>query len=168
MQTGDVVLVYTDHAVSKLIRFGQRLRFRGERRRFAHWNHAALVLNERGDIAEALTRGVKLGHISKYPVGSYVIVPLGASQADQAQILDFAKSVLAARWKYGYATIVALSISLLTGSKFVFGKIGTAICSGFVCEALTRAGAIFVKPPAYMTPADLAEHFDAQVGERGV
>jgi hypothetical protein len=39
----------------------------------------------------------------------------------------------------------------------VFGLVGTAICSGFVAEALVRTGVIFEKPPSHMMPSDLAK-----------
>ncbi len=39
---------------------------------------------------------------------------------------------------------------------------GTAICSGFVCDALTRAGYIWPRPPISMMPADLARYFDVR------
>ena len=165
MQTGDIVLVHANHFCSKLIRFGQRLRFRGKRRPYAYWNHVALVLSSNGTIAEALSNGVVKTHISKYPADSIAYVETNASLEDQDQILDFANSVLSARWRYGYSTIIALAITLLTGSKFVFGKVGTAICSGFACEALTRKGEVFPRPPAYMMPADVAEHFQVRVGQ---
>lgn len=160
MQTGDFILTHGDHLASKLIRIGQRFRFRGDRRRFAKWNHAALVLDSEGNLAEALTKGVQRTHISRYAEGSYTLISTSASPEDQAQIAYFAESVLAARTRYGFVTIIGLFFTLLFGSKIVLGKIGTAICSGFVSEALTRAGAIFDRPPSYMTPADLAEHYD--------
>jgi hypothetical protein len=37
--------------------------------------------------------------------------------------------------------------------------VGTAICSGFVAEALVRTGVIFEKPPSHMMPADLAKKY---------
>lgn len=162
LQPGDLVLVHAHHFFSRLIRFGQRLRFRGRRRPYAYWNHVALVLNEQGDLAEALGNGVVRTNLSSYSDHDYTVVHTNANYHDQQQILKFAEAVLSARWRYGWFTIISLAITLTTGSKFVIGRIGTAICSGFAAEALTRAGEVFPKPPAYMMPADVAEHYKAR------
>lgn len=162
LRTGYLVLTHGEHWPSRLIRFGQRLRFRGDRRPYAHWNHVALVLDERGDLAEALAAGVRKTHIEKYVGSDYYVVEVECSPDDRLQIASFANSVLAARFKYGWIVIFSLALTLLFGSNYTFGKVGTAICSGFASEALTRMGAIFPRPPAYMMPADLAEYFDAR------
>lgn len=161
LATGDVVLTHGTYWTSRLIRFGQRLRFHGSRRPFAHWNHVALVLDDQGNLGEALSDGVVRTNISNYEGTEYHVVRIQCSDEDRTQIARFAAAVLDApsRTKYGWLTIVSLFFTLTVGSKFVFGKIGTAICSGFACEALVRTGAIFPRPPAYMMPADVAEYF---------
>lgn len=161
LQTGDVVLTHGDHWTSKMIRFGQRLRFRGERRKYARWNHVALVLDAEGNLGEALSDGVDKTHISKYEGSDYHLVRVECAPTDRDQIATFAQVVLDApqRTKYGWMTIVSLFFTLAFGSKIMIGKVGTAICSGFGSEALTRMGAVFPRPPAYMMPADLAEYF---------
>jgi hypothetical protein len=162
LAAGHVLLTHGRHWPARIIRFGQRLRFTGRRAPFAYWNHVALVLNADGDLAEALGRGVVRTNIEKYRDTTYELVRIDCSDEDREQIAAFAQAVLAARWRYGWWTIVALALTLLTGSRFVFGRVGTAICSGFAAEALVRAGLIFARPPAFMLPADLAEHFGAQ------
>jgi hypothetical protein len=164
LHTGYIVLTHGDHWTSRLIRFGQRLRFRGARRRYARWNHVALVLDAEGNIAEALSQGVVRENIAKYEGTDYHLVKVECAQTDREQIATFAKSVLNAkhRTKYGWLTIVSLFFTLSLGSTIMIGKIGTAICSGFASEALTRMGAIFPRPPAYMMPADVAEHFSVE------
>ena len=47
----------------------------------------------------------------------------------------------------------------MTGAQLCVQLAGTAICSGFVSDALTRAGLIWARPPFSMMPADLARHF---------
>jgi len=161
LQTGYIVLTHGDHWTSRLIRFGQRLRFRGTRRKYARWNHVALVLDTNGTLAEALSDGVDKTNISKYEGSDYHLVRVECAEVDRRQIAAFAQAVLGSknRTKYGWLTIVSLFFTLAFGSTIMVGKIGTAICSGFASEALTRAGAIFPRPPAYMMPADVAEHF---------
>jgi hypothetical protein len=63
------------------------------------------------------------------------------------------------RTQYGWLTIASIILTLLTNSRIVFGMIGTAVCSGFVAEALVRTGIIFDKPPSHMMPADLAQKY---------
>jgi hypothetical protein len=158
---GYVVLVHGTHLMARLVRLGQRLRFTGDQRRYAWWNHVALVLDGEGNLAEALPTGVMCTNITKYVGTDYYLIEVELSPQDEQEVVAFAQSVLDApeRTKYDWWTIASLTISQLTGSRIVFGKIGTAICSGFVSEALVRAGAIFPRPPDYMTPADLADYF---------
>lgn len=161
LKTGYVVLTHGAGWTSKMIRFGQRLRFRGPRWKYARWNHAALVLDAEGNLGEALSAGVVRTKLSKYEGTDYHLVRTQCAQADRDQIAEFAVAVLDApqRTKYGWFTIFSLFFTLAFGSTIMFGKIGTAICSGFVSEALVRTGAILPRPPAYMMPADLAEYF---------
>ena len=63
---GDFILAHGDAWTSKLIRFGQRLRIHGDDRKYTHWNHAAIVVSEGGDLIEALGAGVLRTHLSKY------------------------------------------------------------------------------------------------------
>ncbi len=161
LRGGYFLVTHGTHVMSRLIRFGQALRFRGDRSVYARWNHVALILDDKGALGEALSRGVVETNISDYRGTDYYVVQVECSEEDRQQVLAFARAVLKApnRTRYGWSTIASLAFSQLTGSRFVFGRIGTAICSGFVSEALTRTGAIFPRPPAYMTPADLAEHY---------
>jgi hypothetical protein len=161
LRTGYLVLTHGTQWTSKLIRFGQRLRFRGARRPFARWNHVALVLDGEGNLAEALAQGVVRTNISKYEGTDYHLVQVECEPLDRGEIATFATAVLNAphRTRYGWVTIVSLFFTLAVGSTIMFGKIGTAICSGFASEALVRKGEVFPRPPAYMMPADVAEHF---------
>jgi hypothetical protein len=161
LKTGYIVLTSGAHWTSRMIRFGQRLRFRGERAKFAHWNHVALVLDAEGNIGEALSQGVVRTNLSKYEGTDYHLVRVQCSAEDREQIGAFAKAVLDSpkRTSYGWLTIVSLFFTLGFGSTIMIGKIGTAICSGFASEALVRTSAILPRPPAYMMPADVAEYF---------
>lgn len=163
-EPGDFILTRGDFVFSKLIRLGQRLRYS---KAHARYNHAALVIGHDGELAEALGQGVVESHISKYRPENYFVVKVRASPEDQEQIVRYAEAVLAARYRYGWLTIVSVGLSLLTGSSLVFGRAGTAICSGFVASGLVRAGYIFPVPPEHMTPADLADFFSVPIGERG-
>jgi hypothetical protein len=158
---GDFILTHGDAFFSKMIRFGERLRVHGDDRRFTWFNHAALVIDEKGTLAEALATGVVRSPAEKYQPKDYVVVPSGASPADVAEVLEFANWVLDTRHKYGKLTIVSIAFTLLTGSKFTFFVDGEFICSGFVSRAMERTGVIFNRDPVHITPADLAKYYNA-------
>ncbi len=162
MQPGDFILTHGDHWQSRVIRLGQSIR--RDLRPYAHWNHAALVI-EPGLVAEALSAGVVTSRLDKY-AEDYVHVPVPMSDQDRAQVLAFAESVLAARWRYGWRTIVTSSLACAFGSGALWAHDNTAICSGFVAEALVRAGLIFPRHPTAMMPADLAKFFEVP-GRKG-
>jgi hypothetical protein len=157
--TGDfgVAGVNSQGWVSKLIKLGALVAgYPADARRFSH---AFLIVSERGDIAEAVKRGVRPAHISKYDPNDIEIVRMNVDAHDQAQIQAFAKSVMDAKWRYGFLTFAACGFNCLFAPlkwmPFSFSVSHTAICSGFVADALTRAGVIWSKPVEVMMPADL-------------
>lgn len=159
-RVGDFLLtgIKSQSIVSWAIKLGAWLRrYEKPYRRFSH---AALVIAEDGTIAEAQAKGVKRANLSKYQHADYVLVRTGVDEHDQRQVLEFAQSVLSARERYGYATFVGLALYCLTGAQLCIQVAGTAICSGFVSDALTRAGFIWPRPPFAMMPADLARCFE--------
>lgn len=167
LQAGDVILtgVKSQGIISYAIKLGAWLRgFRGE---YLTVSHAALVLNSAGDIAEAEATGVKRGNVSKYdPADIIVLHGLVPDAHDQAQVVKYAESVLAARTKYGYVEFVFLAIYCLTGCSVIALRIGTAICSGFACDALTRGDWIWSRPPFAMMPQHLLRDVRAQEEHR--
>lgn len=162
MQPGDIVFTHAEGWRSAAIRFGQALRARGPARRFAHWSHVAIVTSRAGDLIEAVDTGVKPGHVDDLIAGGtpFTVVETHIVPHDWEQMRDFLNSVVHARWRYGWWTLTSVAINHLTNSNIAWGKNGTAICSGLAAEALTRAGHIFDRPPAYMSPFHLAQHFN--------
>ena len=63
-RAGDFILTHSTGVFGQLIRFGQHLRYTGSEKVFAHWSHAAIVVNDSGDIIEALGGGVQKRNIS--------------------------------------------------------------------------------------------------------
>ena len=154
---GDFVLTRGHEWTSFMIRVGERLRFRGADRKFAYWNHAALLTDINGGIIEALGSGVKAGNISKYKPIDYHVVRLDSvSDEDREHEVAFAKDCVEKQDKYGYVTILSIGLSLLFGGRLGFGIDGQEICSGLVGRALERTGEIFEEDPWHMMPADLA------------
>jgi uncharacterized protein YycO len=161
-QPGDIILtgIKAQGIISIAIKLGCWLRrYPAADRRYSH---AALVTSQDGSIVEAQATGVKRAHINKYQAGDYTLIHTHADQHDQAQILAYTQSVLNTRTRYGYVTFIGLAVYCLTGAQVCIQRAGTAICSGFVADALTRAGYIWPRPPYAMMPADLAQYFPAQ------
>jgi uncharacterized protein YycO len=144
---------------SQLIRFGEAVRYQGNRKKFAHWSHSALFISKDGEIIEALGGGVQQRNVSVYKDTEYYVVRLNevAASARDHEVA-FARHCL--NQHYGVLTIISLAITLFTASKFAFGVDGQKICSGLVAQALERTGEIFQYDSWHMMPADLAEHFN--------
>ena len=159
-QPGDFVLVKSKTFQAKLIRLGQWLRFRGDDRRYIGWSHAAMIVGGDGMLVEAVGSGVRSMHIDHYKDVEYKVVDISAlvEEPDREEVVAFANWCLDER--YGYMTIISITVAILTGSKLIFGIDGQNICSGLVARALERTRAIFQRASSHITPADLAKMFD--------
>jgi hypothetical protein len=159
LRVGDFVLtgIKSQGIVSLAIKFGALLR--GFPKEYRRYSHAALVVGDDGTIVEAVATGVKRHNLAKYESADYIVVRTRVDDHDARQVLAFADAVVEARTRYGFVTIVGLAIYCLTGTTLCIQRAGTAICSGFVSDALTRAGYIWPRPPYAMMPAELGRYF---------
>jgi uncharacterized protein YycO len=158
---GDFLLTHGNSWTSKLIRFGQMLRYTGAERVYTRWNHAALFVSENGDIVEALGGGVQKRNVAVYKDTEYHVVRLqNVVDVNRRHEVAFAMACL--NDSYGFFTILSIALSLLSGSKFGFGVDGQEICSALVARCLERTGEIFQQDPWHMTPADLAKYYDVR------
>lgn len=155
VKPGDFFLVEGTDWQSKLIKFGQSLRYHGSKDTF--YTHCGMFINTDGGIVEADFQGVKTNIISKYERLQKKIVYLNITDEDRSQMLLFAKSCV--NEGYGFLTILSIGWSLLTGSKFSIGLSGEEICSGLVARSLERTSYIPNNDASHITPADLAEQF---------
>jgi hypothetical protein len=155
VRAGDVVFrAGNQHEMSVAISCGQLLR--SDTRPYARWNHVMLVLDAGGRTAHATGAGLIEGDLALLRDKTYALVRLDCTDADRAKIVAFAEYMLRTHPRWGWFTAGSQLLSLLTGTRFVFGTLGTTTCSGFAAEALVRAGAIFDRPAGMMSPADLA------------
>jgi len=131
---GDFILTHSSGFYGEVIRFGETLRYWGKDKIFAHWSHAAIFVNDSGDIVEALGGGVQKRNISVYKGTEYVIVhlPSTTTTADRQQAVEFAEFSL--NDPYGWLTIVSMALCLITGARFGFGVDGQQICSALVAS----------------------------------
>jgi len=156
---GDFILTHGTMWTSRIIRLGEKIRYQGPDREFARWNHAAIFVNDKGAIIEALGGGVQRRNISVYRDTEYHVVQLeGVPNESRTHEVQFANACLNA--DYGWLTIASITFSLLSGSKFGFGVDGQEICSALVARCLERTGEIFPTDPWHIMPADLAKHFN--------
>ena len=157
-QAGDFFLLRNITFWSKLILFGESLRFHGENRKYSRWSHSGTFLDNNGTIIEALGAGVRIDNISKYKHLTYYIVNTKLSPANRVQSLNAVKSFL--KDKYGFMSNISIGINFLTGIKLQFTIKNTINCSGLVSMGLWAAGIIFDGTPQLFAPADLAAAFD--------
>jgi uncharacterized protein YycO len=155
IKPGDILMVRTNHFVSRLIRFGQR----GYGKPASEYNHCAVCIGN-FEIVEALTGGVVRSPISKYPTSDVrVLSPLkGNLRSTNCDELMRANAVLFAisciGEKYGFLTIFAIACKVLTKGKIDFNLQGKSICSGLAARSLERLGYDFQPyDPAELTPA---------------
>lgn len=158
---GDFVLVSTRGVLAKLIRFGQFIRYHGKMRPFAHWNHTAVIINEAGDIIEAVGRGVIVSNIHDYDDVEYYYISTKLNKQSRDQVVAAANSFL--KDKYSWITIFSIALELLTGVKIQLTQSNTMICSAVVGQSLWAGGIIFNNNPYQMMPADLACAFNIKM-----
>lgn len=155
VQPGDFFLIHRKKFFSRLIQFGQGLRYTREE---AYWNHCGVFTDAKGSIIEALVKsGVTRGNISKYKDEEYIVVNVKALDEDRQQMMIFCD--WASGKDYSFLTDINLAFWCIFGGKFDFSIDGHTICSGLVARTLERAGYIFDRDPTREAPADLARHF---------
>jgi uncharacterized protein YycO len=166
---GDFILTHSSGIYGKLSRFGQAFRYWGRDKVFAHWSHAAIFVNDAGDIIEALSGGVQQRNISVYQGTEYVVVHLPATTVplERQHAVEFAEFCL--NDAYRWLTIADIALCLLTPLRLSISVDGQQICSALVARCIERIGAIFPEAkPWKMMPADLANHFNVQLtGDKG-
>jgi hypothetical protein len=160
IRNGDVILVdrKTQGWISWSVTFGAKLRY-GFFDPDTQYSHAAIVYDaeEPVTIVEATAlNGVQLVYLSKYRESEYVVAPTDVTPQDFYEVRKYLDSVLNERATYDFSTIAGLSLYAVTGSKLCIQRAGSVTCSGLVCEALTRAGFVWKRPPYACTPADIS------------
>ena len=130
------MFAHTSGTMGKLIRMGERLRWKESA---SHWNHACVVSRVFKGVPyviEATLKGVVESPLSKYE--DYVLVspPTGV---DTTKLVEFQKAQL--KESYGILSIFAIAIDLLDGNWMPdLRRSGTWICSALTAEGLRVAG----------------------------
>lgn len=157
---GDFIFPQGKDFIAKLIRFGQRLRFKKEDAKYAKYGHCAIIISPQGDLIEATSQGIKPNHINNYKTSGFTLVNIDSAYEDRVQAVNFARSCLGQ--EYGYLTIASLVLTVLTGGKLNFGFEGQNICSGLVAKSLERTQAIFPVDSGHIMPAMLAKYYEIE------
>jgi hypothetical protein len=140
--------------LSRLIQWAQARRFPGDRRPYAHWNHAVWVSSD--GLIEATREGVVKSPFEKYRDVEFALVHSNLTEAERTDADQFVRYLLDAPTCYGKATLFSIAFSLLLGIRVIFGVRGTVICSGLVAAALSAEH--WRADPSHIMPADLAEY----------
>lgn len=163
LRPGDFILTHRRRRpMPALIALAQRRRFRGEARAYAHWSHAALIVDTDGTLVEAEGTGVRRSPIAKYREDEYHLVRLDGRLDDEQRSAAVAA---AERWvgdAFGYLVMFSLTVWLLTGLPLRLARRDHQICSGLVAHALAIGGQRFPREAAFVLPADLAAAYDAR------
>lgn len=157
-EPGDFFLLRNNTFASKIVLFGEWIRYHGENRKYSRWSHGGAFIDTKGTIIEATFGGVKIDNISKYKDLPYYVVHTKLSAANKIQAVNAAKSFL--KDKYGWLTDFSIGLNYLTGLKIQITAKNTINCSGLVGMMLWAAGYIFNGSPQMFAPADLAAAFD--------
>ena len=158
-EPGDFILTHRNRPIAALITFGQTWRFRGPDAPFAHWSHAAIIVDPEGTLVEAESLGVEKAPISKYRATEYHLVRLGPEFGAEGRkhAVDYASSQVGVA--FGYLALAGASIYLLTGLPVRLARRNHQVCSELVVRALQAGGLLTDADPALMLPADLAKRF---------
>lgn len=151
MNPGDILLFAGRSWYSRLIELGQRRQYGDDPA--ARWSHAAVAVSPT-EIVEAVGSGVRLRHFDPATERTpFILLPIVASDADRAQIADFARDQVGD--PYGPLTILSIALTLATGCRVNVSLDGTWICSELAAEALTRADFRWPTKTGHVKPADL-------------
>lgn len=135
LESCDFILTEGKHFMSKLIRFGQWLRFYGDNAKYTKINHFAWSLGGY-DLSEALLRGVSHTDLSRYDDFNYIYVRVNTSEFNKEYTEKFIRNVLESKRSYGVLTIANIFLTYLTGWGWIAPSENTSICSGYGAEGM--------------------------------
>jgi uncharacterized protein YycO len=156
---GDFILAHRHHFLAGLISQAEKRRFRGADAVYAHWSHAAIVVDSDGTLVEAEVMGVVQSPISRYRDDEYHLVRLGPEFKPENRERSVAYAVKQVGQGFGYLAMLGAGAYLLFGSPLRLVRRNHLICSGLVVRALQEGGMLADLDPDLTLPADLAKAF---------
>jgi len=151
VQPGDIFLAHSPGLLSKIIRFGERIRTPSAD---AFWNHSGIIMDTEGNTLEAEARGIIAGKMSSHPIS--VTIDSGMTPSQREDVLAFAQSCKGD--PYSFLDDVFIGIRLLTGLHLAFHGSRSLICSEFAAKSWEHGGKIWpVLDMACVMPSNLGE-----------
>lgn len=147
MVAGDIGVSHSPGFIGHLIRTGERMT---NSRQWAKWNHAFVVMDDRGNTIEAGGKGVVRNNVSSHPEHLILHHPAGV---DRNKIVACAIKNLGV--EYGYFDDVLLGFDCLTHLK-LHQHGDSLICSELATICLIAGGWKSPKSASAMLPSDLA------------
>jgi hypothetical protein len=159
---GDFILAHRHNLIAGLISLAQKRRFTGADAVYAHWSHAALLIETDGTLVEAEVMGTRRNPISRYHADEYHLVRLGSrfSPEGRARAVVFAKSQVGQA--FGFLDMFGAILFLLFGWPLRLVRRNHEICSSLVVRALQEGALVPELDPALTLPGDLAKLFDVR------
>jgi hypothetical protein len=160
VQLGDIGFAHNTDFVDRMIRWAEGRKY-GKHSGEAFFNHSFIIVDDLGNLVEAVSKGVVETNIGGYAGQEFAIYRPPYASPDNA-MRAATSAVGLSSMKYGFFTDVSLALMFLTGTKLRFGRSGTEICSGLVSYCLTRAGIDVASETGgdenYNSPADLMHY----------
>jgi uncharacterized protein YycO len=156
---GDFILAHRHHVLAGLISQAEKRRFRGVDEVYAHWSHAAIVVESDGTLVEAEVMGVVQSPISRYRDDEYHLVRLGPDFLPENRERSVAYATKQVGQGFGYLAMLGAGGYLLFGSPLRLVRRNHLICSGLVVRALQEGGMVPDLDPDMTLPADLAKAY---------
>ena len=152
---GDFILCHSPTLLGKAIRLAERLRDKGPG---TQYNHAALIIDDKGTLIQAVARGLAYGHVDDYP--DHLLVHVTLDDTERQKAVDFGKYWLSKGVKYNYLEDLSIGLDLLTPDFIHFKSPRAMICSEFVARAMSQTGWICPKlDVGHVRPDDLYNYF---------
>lgn len=158
-EPGDFILSHRHHLMANLISHAEKRRFRGLDAPYAHWSHAAVVVERDGALVEAESMGVVRSPISKYHDDEYHLIRLGQQLPPDRRARTVAYAQAQVGQAFGYLDLAGATLHLLFGWPLRWMRRNHQICSGLVARALQEGGLVPELDPTVTLPADLAKAF---------
>jgi uncharacterized protein YycO len=159
---GDFILAHRHNFLAGLISQAQKRRFRGTEAVYAHWSHAAIVVDTDGALVEAEVMGVVRSPISKYREGEYHLVRLGPEFRPEDRERSAGYAMKQVGQAFGFLALIGASAYLIFGWPLRVVRRNHQICSGLLVHALQEGGMLPDLDPVLTLPADLARAFDVR------
>jgi hypothetical protein len=158
---GDLILFATDDLPAKVIRFGERLRLRGDDKVFAKVNHAGTSLGD-GTIVEMIGGGGTVTPLANYKHLSYAVVNTTfTSLGQQKAACDVACWYVGI--DYGFPSVGSDSLYLLTGLPIALTIGQSVVCSAMATATQRPLGLIPAKADIAVLPCDLAQWYEVRL-----